>query len=151
MSDIAKGIKDVYPYLRCKPAIEAIEYYKKTLGAEEIFRLNEKSTGRIGHAELKVGGTVLMISDEYPEYGILGPLSTGGAGVSLHLHVDNADAFAKRMIDAGATMLSPPTDHFYGERSCKVRDPFGHEWMFGHEIEKVSHAEMQKRYDAMFE
>jgi uncharacterized glyoxalase superfamily protein PhnB len=149
--DKVNRIKEVYPYLRCKPAVEAIAYYKKVFGAEEIFRLNEKSTGRIGHAELKIGNTVLMLSDEYPEYGLVGPLSPGGMGSVLHLHVDNADEYAQRAIDAGGTMVMPPTDQFYGERSCKVRDPFGHVWMLGHEIEKLSYEEMQRRYDAMFE
>lgn len=145
------GLKDAYPYLRCKGAAQAIEFYKKVFGATEIFRLNEKSTGRVGHAELQLGNIVLMLSDEYPEMNILSPLSIGGSGACMHLHVDNADAWAQRAIDAGATMVMPPTDQFYGERSCKVRDPFGHEWMLGHEIEKVSYEEMQRRYDAMFD
>jgi uncharacterized glyoxalase superfamily protein PhnB len=145
------GLKDAYPYLRCKGAAQAIEFYKKAFGATEIFRLNEKPTGRIGHAELQLGDIVLMLSDEYPEMNILSPLSIGGSGAGMHLHVDNADAWAQRAIDAGATMVMPPTDQFYGERSCKVRDPFGHEWLLGHEIEKVSHEEMQRRYDAMFD
>lgn len=144
-------IKEAFPYLRCKPAAAAIEFYKKAFGATEIFRLTEKPTARIGHAELQLGNIVLMLSDEYPEAGILSPLSTAGSGAAMHLHVDNADAWAERAIAAGATMVRAPADQFYGERSCKVRDPFGHEWMFGHEIEKVSHTEMQRRYDAMFE
>ena len=78
------------------------------------------------------------------------PLSIGGCSAALHLHVDNADEYAQRAVAAGATMLMQPADQFYGERSCKLRDPFGHEWMLGHEIEKVSHAEMQRRFDAMF-
>jgi len=144
-------IQDVFPYLRCKGVAQAIEFYKKALGAQEIFRLDEKPTGRIGHAELRIGPMVLMLSDEYPELGILSPLSIGGCSAALHLHVDDADAWGQRCVDAGATMISPPADQFYGERSCKVRDPFGHEWMFGHSIEKVSVEEMQRRYDAMFD
>jgi uncharacterized glyoxalase superfamily protein PhnB len=145
------GLKDAFPYLRCKGAAQAIEFYRKAFGATEIFRLNEKSTGRVGHAELQLGNIVLMLSDEYPEANILSPLSIGGSGASMHLHVDNADEWARRAIEAGATLVMPPTDQFYGERSCKVRDPFGHEWLLGHEIEKVSHEEMQRRYDAMFD
>ena len=150
MADAAH-IKEVFPYLRCKGAARAIDFYKHVFGAEEIFRLNERPTGRVGHAELRLGTLVLMLSDEYPEMNILSPATIGGSGACLHLHVDNVDALAQRAVDAGAIMVSPPTDHFYGERSCKVRDPWGHEWMFGQEIEKVSHAEMQRRYDALFD
>lgn len=142
-------ISEAYPYIRCKGAAEAIQYYIKVFDAKERFRLVEPD-GRVGHAELEIGPIVLMLSDEYPEMNILSPLSIGGCSAALHLHVDNADDFAERAIAAGATMVNPPTDYFYGERSCKVRDPWGHEWMFGHEIEKVSHEEMQRRYDAMF-
>jgi uncharacterized glyoxalase superfamily protein PhnB len=91
-----------------------------------------------------------MLSDEYPEYGILGPQSIGGTSASLHLHVVNADALAARAVAAGATLVREPVDQFYGERSCMVRDPFGHEWMLGHEIEKVSNEEIQRRFSAMF-
>jgi len=145
----ANQIKEVFPYIRCKGAADAIAFYAKVFGARERFRLTEPG-GRVGHAELELGNLVLMLSDEYPEMGLLGPLSTGGSGAALHLHVDNADEYAQRAVAAGATMLMQPTDQFYGERSCKLRDPFGHEWMLGHEIEKVSHAEMQRRFDAMF-
>jgi PhnB protein len=143
-------IKEVFPYLRVRNAGAAIEFYTRAFGAREIFRLTEPS-GRIGHAELSLGGITLMVSEEYPEYGILGPQSVGGAGASLHLHVVNADALAERAVAAGATVLRPLADQFYGERSGTLLDPFGHEWMIGHEIEKVSTEEMQRRYTAMFE
>ena len=145
----ANQIKEVFPYIRCKGAAQAIAFYTRVFGARERFRLTEPG-GRVGHAELELGNLVLMLSDEYPEMGILGPLSIGGCSAALHLHVDNADEYAQRAVAAGATMLMQPADQFYGERSCKLRDPFGHEWMLGHEIEKVSHAEMQRRFDAMF-
>jgi PhnB protein len=143
-------IKEIFPYLRVRNAGAAIEFYARAFGAREIFRLTEPS-GRIGHAELSLGGITLMVSEEYPEYGILGPQSVGGAGASLHLHVVNADALAERAVAAGATVLRPLADQFYGERSGTLLDPFGHEWMIGHEIEKVSTEEMQRRYTAMFE
>ena len=142
-------IIQVFPYLRVKGAAAAIEFYVHVFGAREIFRLSEPS-GRIGHAELSIGNITLMLSDEYPEYGILGPQSIGGTSASLHLHVANADALAARAVAAGATLVREPVDQFYGERSCMVRDPFGHEWMLGHEIEKVSNEEIQRRFSAMF-
>ncbi|MDQ8022045.1 MAG: VOC family protein [Moraxellaceae bacterium] len=145
----APRIKEVFPYLRVHGAAAAIDFYVKVFGARERFRLVEPG-GRIGHAELDIGPAVLMLSDEYPEFDCLAPPSVGGVASSVHLHVDDADALAARAVEAGAVMLMPPTDQFYGERSCKIRDPFGHEWMIGHEIEKVTPEEMQRRYDAMF-
>jgi uncharacterized glyoxalase superfamily protein PhnB len=142
------SIHEVFPYLRLRNAPTAIEFYKAAFGATEKFRLTEPS-GRIGHAELVFGTATVMISDEYPEYGIVGPQSIGGTGSSIHLHVDDADAMIDRAVRAGATLVRAPKDQFYGERSGTVRDPFGHEWLVGHEIEKVSPEEMQRRYDAM--
>jgi uncharacterized glyoxalase superfamily protein PhnB len=149
MSKTENRIKEVFPYLRVKGAPTAIDFYKNVFGATERFRLTEPS-GRIGHIELDLGNIVLMLSEEYPEYGCLGPQSPGSTGMAIHLHVDNADELAARAIAAGATMVREPSDEFYGERSCTIRDPFGHEWMLGHEIEKVSHEEMQRRFTAMF-
>jgi len=141
-------IHEVFAYLTVHDSAAAIRFYQQAFGAEEIFRLSEPS-GRVGHAQLKLGPTVLMLADEYPEYGIQGPRTLGGAGFRMHLHVDDADALIDRAVAAGATLIMPPRDQFYGERSGRVRDPFGHEWLIGHEIEKVSHEEMQRRYDEM--
>jgi uncharacterized glyoxalase superfamily protein PhnB len=143
-----KTIHEVFPYLRVRGAVRAIPFYVAAFGAKEKFRLVEPS-GRIGHAELDLGGTTIMLSDEYPEYGIQGPEAFGGAGMGIHLHVDDADAMIRRAIEAGATMLRAPADQFYGERSGTVKDPFGHEWHIGHEIEKVTPEEMQRRYDEL--
>jgi len=145
----ATGIHEAFPYLRLRRAAEAIEFYKRAFGAEELFRLTEPS-GRIGHAELKLGPYTLMLSDEFPEYGIGGPETIGGTSFQMHLHVDNADTAIARAVEAGATIVNKPADHFYGERSGRIRDPFGHEWSIGHEIEKVAPAEVQRRYDVMF-
>ena len=149
MSKTENGIHEVFPYLRVKGAPAAIAFYKNVFGAKERFRLTEPG-GRIGHIELDLGNIVLMVSEEYPEYGILGPQTPGTTGMAIHLHVDNADALAARAVAAGATMVREPADQFYGERSCLIRDPFGHEWMLGHEIEKVTPEEMQRRFSAMF-
>lgn len=144
-----RTIHEVFPYLRIRGASDAIAFYQQAFGAKEIFRLTEPS-GRIGHAELKLGPMTLMLSEEFPEYGILGPEAFGGTGTAIHLHVGNCDAVARQAVQCGATLLMEPTDQFYGERACRLRDPFGHEWLIGHEIEKVTPAEMQRRYDAMF-
>lgn len=141
-------IHDVYPYLMVRDAQAAMAFYAEAFGATELFRLVEPS-GRVGHAELQLGAAVLMVCDEFPEYGMVGPQGEKFTGCTIHLHVDDADAMAERAVAAGATMLMPPTDQFYGERSCRLRDPFGHFWLLGHSIEKVEPAEMQRRYTAM--
>lgn len=148
-SDMA--IHDVFAYLRLRDAGRAIDFYAKAFGAVEKLRLTEPTTGRIGHAEMTLGASTIMLSDEYPEFGIYGPESIGGTSFTLHLHVDDADALIARAVDAGATLVRPAANHFYGERSGTIRDPFGHEWNIGHEIEAVSPEEMQRRYDEMME
>ena len=150
MSQNRIAVGEVFPYLRVKGAQAAIDFYKNVFGATERFRLTEPN-GRIGHIELDLGNIVLMLSEEFPEYGILAPQAPGTTGMAIHLHCSDADALAARAVAAGAAMVREPVDQFYGERSCLIRDPFGHEWMLGHEIEKVTPAEMQHRYTAMFE
>jgi PhnB protein len=143
------AVHEVYPYLRVRDAAKAIEFYQRAFGAQELFRLTEPG-GRIGHAEIKIGTTTLMLSEEYPEMDIVGPKTLGGTTFSIHLHVDNADAWIARAVEAGGTVVRPARDAFYGERSGTVRDPFGHEWLLGHQIEEVSTKEMQSRYTALF-
>jgi uncharacterized glyoxalase superfamily protein PhnB len=138
-------IHEAFPYLRLQGAAAAIEFYKQAFGATEIFRLTEPS-GRIGHAEVKMGGFVIMLSDEYPECGIRGPKALGGTTFAMHLHCNDVDALIERAVQAGAELVRPAEDHFYGERSGMVRDPFGHEWLLGHHIEEVTPEQMQARY-----
>lgn len=150
MKNPHNAIREVFAYLRVSDCKRAIRFYADAFGAVEDFRLTEPS-GRIGHVELKLGPAVLMLSDPFPECGLDAPAGGQDTGCAVHLHVEDADAMASRAVAAGATILMPPTDHFYGERSCRLRDPFGHTWLIGHEIEKVTPQEMQRRYDAMFE
>ena len=142
---IPDGYHSVTPYLICRNAAQAIAFYEKAFGATEKFRLTEPS-GRVGHAELDFGGTTLMLSDEFPEFGVHGPKTVGGTTLTIHLHVDDADATIARAVAAGATLVRPAQDQFYGERSGTVRDPFGHEWGIGHSIEALAPEEMQRRY-----
>ena len=144
----AKSIREVFPYLRVRDANAAIDFYQRAFGAIEKFRLSEPN-GRVGHAEIKLGDCIVMVSDEYPEHGIHGPEKFGGSGSALHLHVDDVDSFTKQAEQAGAAVTMPPTDMFYGERVSKLTDPFGHEWMLGSQIEDVSEEEMLKRFTAM--
>lgn len=142
------SIHEVFAYLRLRDAGRAIAYYRDAFGATEKLRLTEPG-GRIGHAELVLGGTTIMVSDEYPEMNLVGPQTLGGASSSIHLHVDDCDALLAKAVALGGTLVRPAADHFYGERSGTVRDPFGHEWNIGHAIEEVTPAEMQRRYDAL--
>jgi uncharacterized glyoxalase superfamily protein PhnB len=92
-----------------------------------------------------------MLSEEYPEFGLVGPQTIGGTSMSIHLHVDDCDAAIQRAVTEGAEMVRAPADAFYGERSGTVRDPFGHEWLIGHSIEDVTPEEMQRRYDVLMQ
>lgn len=141
---------ELFAYLQVDDAAAAIAFYEKAFGAREKFRLCEPS-GRIGHAQLDFDGATLMLADEFPEYGLRGPKALGGSGVTIHLHVDDADAVIARAVAAGATLEMPPEDRFYGERSGSIRDPFGHRWNIGHHLEDVTPEEMQRRYTAMMQ
>jgi PhnB protein len=142
-------IHEVYAYLRLHDTSAAIDFYARAFGAKELFRLVEPS-GRVGHAEVKIGAATLMLSDEYPEYDIRGPRSIGGTSVSIHIHVSDVDRLFEQAVAAGATVVRPLQNQFYGERSGTVRDPFGHEWLLGGHIEDVTPEEMQRRYTALF-
>ena len=124
---------------------EGVRFYRRAFGVKEKFRLTEPS-GRIGHAELAFGDMTVMVSDEFPEHGIRSATSIGATAVTIHLHVDDADAMIAQAVRAGATLEREPFDAFYGERSGVVRDPFGHRWLIGHSIEEVTPDEMQRRY-----
>lgn len=138
-------VHELFPYLHVTNANAAIEFYTRVFGAREKFRLTEPG-GRVGHAEIDFNGTTLMLSDEFPEYGVRGASTLGATPVTIHLHVDNADAVIERAVQAGATLETAAKDQFYGERSGCIRDPFGHRWSIGHRIEEVSPDEMQRRY-----
>ena len=137
------------PYLTVNGAAKAIEFYAAAFGATELYRLSDPKTGVIGHAEIMLNGSLLMLSDENLAWGNKSPLTLSGTPVKLCLMVENTDAAVERARLAGATVDMPPTDMFYGFRCASVRDPFGHQWMIQHEIEKVSPEEMQTRWAAI--
>jgi PhnB protein len=146
-SSVPVGYNAVMPYLRVKGAAEALAFYKKAFGAKERFHL--KMGDRLGHAEIEINGCVIMLSDEFPEMGAVGPKSLKGTTVTMALMVKDCDAAVKKAVAAGAKLKRPPQDEFYGDRSASIEDPFGHEWMLQQHIEDVLPAEMQKRLDAM--
>jgi PhnB protein len=135
----------VSPYLIVAGAEEAIEFYKRAFGAEELYRLEDPG-GRIGHAELRFGDTIVMLADEFPDFGALAPARLGGSPVRLHLNVGDADAVLERAVSDGATLVRPANDEFYGNRSGMVVDPYGHSWFVATKIAEVPVEEMQRRY-----
>jgi PhnB protein len=145
---VPDGYGTVTPYLYIKEAARAIEFYKQALGATELFRLAEPS-GRIGHAELQIGNSRIMLADEFPGMNVVGPETLGGTSVSFLIYVDDVDARFDRAVAAGATVTRPVKDQFYGDRSGSLKDPFGHTWTIATHTEDVSPEEMESRYKAM--
>jgi len=136
------------PYLSVRGAAEAIEFYKRAFGATEVTRLVQPD-GRIGHAEINIDGAKIMLADEFPEIGFSSPESLGGSPVHIHLDVSDVDALARRAVAAGATVVRPVEDQFYGDRSGQFRDPFGYTWAISTHKETLTTEEMQHRIDEM--
>ena len=126
-------IREAFPYLHVRGGAAAIDFYTRVFGARLVERVDWGD--KIGHAELQLGPVMIMLADEFPDLGIRSPLAYGGTGTTMHLHVDDVDALGRRAVEAGATMVLEPTDQAHGERQCRVRDPFGHEWLLGQEIQ----------------
>ena len=151
MSNTVKPIPDGYsrvtPYLVVDGAAEAIEFYKSVFGATERMRMDAPG-GKIGHAELMFGDACLMLSDEWPEMGYRGPRALGGSPVTISLYVEDVDATVAAAVDAGAKLIQPVKDQFYGDRTGNVEDPFGHRWHLATHVEDVAPEEMQRRMAA---
>lgn len=145
---IPEGYNSITPYLIVKGAADAIDYYKNVFGATEVMRMAQPD-GRIGHAELKIGNSHIMLADEFPEMDHHGPLSLGSSPVSILVYVEDVDAIVNRAVAAGAKILKPVQDQFYGDRSGFIRDPFGHLWGVATHKEDVSPQEMQERMKKM--
>jgi PhnB protein len=141
---VPEGYHSVTPYLIVKGAAKAIEFYKKALGATEISRM-EQPDGRIGHAEIKIGDSRIMLADEFPEKNIRGPESYASTPVMIHLYVEDVDAVAQQAVALGAKELRPVKDQFYGDRSGMFADPFGHQGNISTRKENLSAEEIRKR------
>jgi PhnB protein len=139
--------RKVSAYFVVKDAARAIDFYKEAFGATEIFRMTDPSDGRVGHAELRFGETLMMLADEYPDFGALSPDTIGGSPVTFHVDTNSTDEAVAKALLAGATLLRPATDQSFGERVAQILDPYGHRWMLSQTIEKVSPEEMQRRWN----
>jgi PhnB protein len=144
---IPEGHHTVTPYLIVGDAAGALAFYKKAFGAEELMRV-AAPRGKIGHAELRIGDSVIMLADEYPDMNARGPHAFGGSPVSIHLYVEDVDAVAGQAIAAGATVVRPVQDQFYGDRSGSFTDPFGHSWHVATHKEDLTPEELDKRVKA---
>ena len=150
MSDvkpIPDGYEGVTPYLICKNADAAIDFYKRAFGAEEMLRMGPPG-GPVGHCEMKIGKAIFMLADEFPDRDALSPQSVGGTPVSLYVYVENIDSFAENAIAEGIKVIRPVADQFYGDRSGYFEDPFGHKWGFATHVEDLSPEQMEERVKA---
>jgi PhnB protein len=145
---IPDGMTAVTPHLICAGAAQAIEFYKKAFGATEMGRL-PGADGRIMHAWIRIGGAAVMLMDEAPEWGALGPKALKGSPVTIHLYVEDVDAFVARAVNAGAKLTMPVADQFWGDRYGAIDDPFGHHWSVGTHVRDVSPKEMDEAMKKM--
>lgn len=150
ISHIYPGAYSLNAYIAIKGCDEAIEFYKKAFGAIEKGRLLMPD-GKIGHAEITIEGSLLMMSEENSDWGNVSPQTLGGNPLTFSLYVKDVDAVFQKAVDAGATVLMPLKDEFYGDRTGQVMDPFGYKWMIATHKEYISFEEMQKRFDKMGE
>jgi uncharacterized glyoxalase superfamily protein PhnB len=145
---VPEGMHTVTPHLICGGAAEALEFYKNAFGAVELSRMPGPN-GKVMHASMRIGDSVIMLNDEMPEWGTVGPKSLKGSAVTIHLYVDNVDAAFERAVKAGAKVTMPLADMFWGDRYGKLEDPFGHQWSIATHVRDVSPEEMQKAMEQM--
>ena len=143
---IPKGYHTITPFMTVRDAARAIEFYKQAFGAKEKGVMKGPG-GKVMHAELVIGDSIIMLADEFPEFGSLSPQSTGGSGTGLHIYIEDVDSAFDRAVKAGATVEMPVADMFWGDRYGKLRDPFGHKWSIGTHKADLSMEEMKKGMD----
>lgn len=144
---IPDGYHSITPYLCIKNAAKALDFYKEAFGAQEVFRMAQPD-GRIGHAEIQIGDSRLMIADECPDMEFRSPQSYGGSPIGIHLYVEDVDATVNKALVAGAKLIKQVSDQFYGDRNGTVEDPFGHRWFISTHVEDVSQEEISIRLEA---
>jgi uncharacterized glyoxalase superfamily protein PhnB len=141
---IPEGFRTITPHLVVKGGSDAIDFYVRAFGATEISRM-PMPDGRLGHAQLQIGDSIVFLADEFCEFGAKSPATLGGSGVTIHLYVDDVDAAFERAVAAGATAKMPPADMFWGDRYGKLTDPFGHDWSLATHVEDLTPEQMHER------
>ncbi|MGD1079567.1 MAG: VOC family protein [Candidatus Sulfotelmatobacter sp.] len=147
---IPEGYHTLTPYLTVRDAARAIEFYKQAFGAQER-GVMKAPDGKVMHAELKIGDSIIMLADEFPAYGALSPQTSGGAGMGVHIYVEGVDAAFDRAVKAGAEIEMPVMDQFWGDRYGKLKDPFGHKWSIATHTKDLSMDEMKRGMDEAME
>ena len=150
VNKIPQGFHSITPHLVCRNAKEAIEFYQKAFGAENI-RSHITPEGSVMHAELKIGDSIIMLGEEYPSWNVLSPQSLGNSTVFIHIYTEDVDALYQRAINAGCTAAMPVMDQFWGDRYGQVIDPYGHRWSLATHVEDVPEEEMERRGAAAME
>ncbi len=140
---VPEGMHTVTPHLTCAGAADAIDFYKRAFNAQEMARMKGPD-GKLMHGMIRIGDSAVMLVDEYPDYGSFGPKSLKGSPVTIHLYVEDVDAFVQRAVDAGAKVTMPLADMFWGDRYCRLEDPFGHHWSVATHIRDATPEEMQE-------
>lgn len=147
---VPEGFHTVTPHLIVRDAERAIAFYEKVFGAKLLAPISKGQDGKVIHASFKIGDSVVMLSDEFPNFGSHSPLALKGSPVVIHVYVENVDALFARAVDAGSKITMPLGNQFWGDRYGQVEDPFGHRWSLGQHIENVTHEESERRGKAMF-
>lgn len=140
---VPDGMRTVTPHLTCAGASDAIDFYQRAFAAVEVARMPGPG-GKLMHAMIRIGDSAIMLVDEFPDYGSFGPKSLKGSPVTIHLYVEDVDAFVRRAVDAGAKITMPIADMFWGDRYCRLEDPFGHQWSVATHIRDMTLEEMQE-------
>lgn len=148
---IPEGLRSVNPHIVCSPCADAIDFYERAFGAEEVVPRMADDDGVVGHAQIRIGDTTIMLADEWPGGPTQAPTTLGGTTAALMLYVDDVDAAWERALAAGAEEVFPLEEQFYGEKGGRVRDPFGHTWGISQQVEVVDDAEMARRMAAFYE
>jgi PhnB protein len=148
VNPIPDGYASVTPYLIVDGGVKALDFYKAAFGATEIMRM-EQPNGKLGHAEIRIGNSIIMMADEHPQMGYRGPKALGGTPVSILLYVEDVDTVAAKVVKEGARVLRPVENQFYGDRSGTFEDPFGHVWTVASHVEDIAPEEMKRRVDAV--
>ncbi len=144
VNPIPEGMHTVTPHLVCAGAADAIEFYKKAFNAEELVRIPGPEPGKLVHAHIRIGDSSVMLADEFPDWNSFGPKTLKGTPVTIHLYVEDADAFVQRAVEVGAKVIMPVTDMFWGDRYGVIEDPFGHHWSVATHMREVTPEELQE-------